>query len=94
MAQANQSRVVGSEAIRNSGLTPIIEAPPIPRALFFFNMGVESGQLGFIAVTPAIIAAIGSLRVSWPSWAAHIPAYAIGSVAALWFLQLSAPILH
>ncbi len=66
----------------------------IPKALFFFNVGVESGQLGFIAVMLAVLAVIGALRISWPPWSAQLPAYAIGSVAALWFIQRCVPIFH
>lgn len=59
----------------------------IPRALFFFNVGVEAGQLGFILVMLAAIAVIRRVRIVWPAWSLQVPAYAIGSVASLWFLQ-------
>lgn len=63
----------------------------IPVALLFFNVGVEIGQLFFIA---SIFAAIALARqvtqqigVSQPAWAWRIPAYGIGSVAAFWIIQ-------
>jgi hydrogenase/urease accessory protein HupE len=58
----------------------------IPLALLFFNLGVELGQLLFIAcVLP--LAALGR-RASgrWPR-GAEVPAYAIGSIAAYWTLE-------
>jgi hypothetical protein len=66
----------------------------VPRALFFFNIGVEAGQLAFIVAMLIVIRAIRSLRIPWPAWSAQIPAYAIGSVAALWFLERCVPIFY
>ena len=63
----------------------------IPVALFFFNVGVEVGQLMFIASVFAVIAlarlAARRMGVSQPAWAWRIPPYAIGSVAAFWIIQ-------
>ncbi|MCC6473988.1 MAG: HupE/UreJ family protein [Burkholderiales bacterium] len=63
----------------------------IPLALAFFNVGVELGQLAFIAVALAAFAGgawlLGRLRWSWPAGVASLPAYAIGSIAAFWTLQ-------
>ena len=64
----------------------------IPLALLFFNLGVEVGQLLFIAGAVLLIAAARRLplpRATWarPSWAWRIPAYGIGSVAAFWTLE-------
>jgi len=64
----------------------------IPRALFFFNVGVEAGQLGFILVMLGVIQVIRHLRIACPAWSVRIPAYAIGSVASLWFLQRCVPL--
>ena len=66
----------------------------IPRALFFFNLGVEAGQLAFILVVLGVIRIIRGFRIAWPAWSAQIPAYAIGSVASLWFLQRCVPIFY
>lgn len=59
--------------------------PPgdIPLALLFFNIGVEIGQLVFIA---AILAAVAALRriVFLPPRTPVAAAYAIGIVAAFW----------
>ncbi len=63
----------------------------IPMALLFFNLGVELGQLFFIAMAVAIIAAGGWLmrrlqKAPWP-WAWLIPPYAIGSLSVFWVIQ-------
>jgi hydrogenase/urease accessory protein HupE len=63
----------------------------IPAALFFFNIGVEIGQLLFIAAAFAVFVtarqAARRLRAPQPSWAWRIPPYAIGSIAAFWVIQ-------
>jgi hydrogenase/urease accessory protein HupE len=55
-------------------------------ALLLFNLGVELGQLLFVAAVLVLAALAKRLRRSWPSWSFDVPAYAIGSVAVLWFL--------
>jgi hydrogenase/urease accessory protein HupE len=57
----------------------------IPLALLFFNVGVEAGQLAFIAAVFAISALLK--RIAWPGWAWRVPVYAIGSMAAFWTIQ-------
>ncbi len=63
----------------------------IPVALLFFNVGVEVGQLLFIAVVFAIVALARQITrridVPRPKWAWAVPPYAIGSVAAFWVIQ-------
>jgi HupE / UreJ protein len=59
----------------------------IPRALLFFNLGVEAGQLGFVAVILGLIYFARKLQIRWPAWSLQIPSYAIGCFAALLFLQ-------
>ncbi len=57
----------------------------IPLALLFFNVGVELGQLAFIA---AVLLAWAALkRLSWPEWAWRVPVYTIGSLAAFWTIE-------
>ena len=63
----------------------------IPIALLFFNVGVEIGQLFFIASVFAVIA-LGRLiarriNVPRPAWIWAVPPYAIGSAAAFWVIQ-------
>jgi hypothetical protein len=64
-----------------------LPAHAIPVALLFFNVGVEIGQLWFIAVVLLAIAVVR--RVRWPSkgWATKLPAYAIGTLAAYWTID-------
>src|SRR5436190_8843380 len=63
----------------------------IPVALLFFNVGVELGQLFFIASVFVVIALArrGMRRsgVSQPAWAWRVPPYAIGSIAMFWVIQ-------
>ena len=63
----------------------------IPVALLFFNVGVEVGQLFFIASIFAVVAlarhVTQRIGVSQSAWAWRVPAYAIGSVSAFWVIQ-------
>jgi len=59
----------------------------IPVALLFFNIGVETGQLMFVATVLGFMSVLRSVRISLPRWAAVVPAYAIGSVATFWVMQ-------
>ncbi|MCK5391546.1 MAG: HupE/UreJ family protein [Deltaproteobacteria bacterium] len=59
----------------------------IPLALFSFNIGIEAGQLLFLGAVVLVWAAFRRLPFSWPAFVKYIPAYAIGSLAALWFLE-------
>jgi hydrogenase/urease accessory protein HupE len=63
----------------------------IPVALLFFNLGVEAGQLLFIAAVVVVIALARKLAwavaISPPTWAWRVAPYAIGSVAAFWLVQ-------
>lgn len=59
----------------------------IPLALLGFNLGLEIGQLGVIAVAWLSFAALRSALPS--SWQSNrtIPAYIIGSLAAFWVIE-------
>ena len=63
----------------------------IPIALLFFNVGVEIGQLFFIACAFSILALSGAIisRISIPrmAWVSNVPPYLIGSAAAFWTIQ-------
>jgi hydrogenase/urease accessory protein HupE len=59
----------------------------IPLALLFFNIGVELGQLVFVAAALSLIVLIRRIRFDFPGWAAHVPPYAIGSLAMFWVIQ-------
>jgi hydrogenase/urease accessory protein HupE len=59
----------------------------IPLALFQFNVGVEVGQLLFVAVVLIAMAGLRRIRTTWPVWVRLGPAYAIGSIATFWCMQ-------
>jgi hydrogenase/urease accessory protein HupE len=59
----------------------------IPLARFSFNVGIELGQLAFVAAVLLVAAALRRVPVAWPRWAQAVPAYGIGAMAAFWFLQ-------
>ncbi len=47
----------------------------VPLALLMFNVGVELGQLMFIAAILVLIMALRKVRSEWPAWARQLPAY-------------------
>ena len=59
----------------------------IPIALLFFNIGVEIGQLMFVAVVLGVIWGLQRLQFQAPSWAQAIPVYVIGTLATYWFIE-------
>jgi hydrogenase/urease accessory protein HupE len=59
----------------------------IPLALLFFNIGVELGQLLFIAGVVAVVETAKRIAVPQPVWAPRLSAYAIGSMAAFWTIE-------
>lgn len=74
-------------ALAEVGLPPL----SIPLALLCFNVGVEIGQLMFIATVLVLIAAgrrIGrATSVRTPAWLWRVPPYAIGGIAAFWVVE-------
>ena len=59
----------------------------IPLALLSFNVGIELGQLAFIAGVLLVGAALRRLPIAWPRLATAAPAYATGGVAIYWFCE-------
>ena len=74
-------------ALANIGLPPHAE----PMALFLFNVGVEIGQLAFIAAAVGVIFSLRALRkrldFKTEAFARLAPAYAIGGCAAFWLIE-------
>jgi len=72
-----------------AGALSKVGLPPneVPLALLMFNVGVELGQLLFIAAV--LLLAMGSRKVrsEWPAWARQVPAYGIGGIAAFWLIE-------
>ena len=65
----------------------------LPLALVSFNVGVEVGQLGFIALVLALERSFRVLEIRWPRWAQAIPGYTVGSLGAFWTIQRVAMLL-
>lgn len=70
-----------------------LPAGDIPLALLLFNLGVEAGQLLFVAAVLVGLAVLRQWRGAWPQWLRQAPAYAVGSVAVFWLLQRMAVVL-
>ena len=71
-----------------SGLAAIgLPQADIPLALLMFNVGVEIGQLAFVALILLLVRAFKVLQVHWPRPAALLPAYVVGSLGAFWMIQ-------
>jgi hydrogenase/urease accessory protein HupE len=56
-------------------------------ALLFFNVGVELGQLGFVALIFTVVHSLKRIELRWPAWAEVLPGYAVGSLGAYWTIQ-------
>ena len=59
----------------------------VPLALFMFNVGVETGQLIFIAAVLSVMALFRRLPLRAPEGAWRVAPYAIGGLAAFWTIQ-------
>jgi len=59
----------------------------IPLALLLFNLGVEAGQLLFVAAVLTLLWLGRQVVVAPPRWLRRAPAYAIGSLAAFWLID-------
>jgi hydrogenase/urease accessory protein HupE len=69
-----------------------VPAQAVPLALLFFNVGVELGQLSFIAAVFALAWLVRASAARVPNGWQRAAAYAIGSVAAFWVVQRTAAI--
>jgi hypothetical protein len=71
-----------------SGLTALgLPQREIPLALLAFNVGVEIGQLAFVALVLLLARAFKVLQVHWPRAVELLPAYVVGSLGAFWTIQ-------
>jgi HupE/UreJ protein len=71
-----------------SGLSTIgLPHGEIPVALLCFNVGVEAGQLGFVALVLLLERSFRALEIRWPRVAVLAPGYAVGSLGAYWTIQ-------
>jgi hypothetical protein len=78
-----------------TGLTTMgLPASEIPLALLLFNVGVEAGQVLFIALVILMERSFAVLQMRWPAWVEALPAYAVGSLGAFWTIQRTAVYLR
>jgi hydrogenase/urease accessory protein HupE len=59
----------------------------IPVALLMFNVGVEIGQLMFVATVLVLAASSRKILTTHPVWSVPAAAYAIGTMAAFWTIE-------
>ncbi len=59
----------------------------IPTALLMFNVGVEVGQLAFVAVVLALQAMVSPFVAAQRQWIKGATSYGIGAVAAFWTIE-------
>ena len=59
----------------------------IPIALLMFNVGVEVGQLIFVACALAVRALLLRTRITRRAWTPYAVPYAIGTVAMFWVIE-------
>jgi hydrogenase/urease accessory protein HupE len=61
--------------------------PDLPLALLSFNIGVEIGQVSFVALVLLLKRSFQVLEIRWPQFAQALPSYAVGSLGAFWTIQ-------
>ena len=78
-----------------AGALAEVGLPPdeIPLALLSFNLGIEAGQLAFVAVVLAARWLLARPLERAPGWLAHAPVTAMGALAAYWCLERGAAAL-
>ena len=77
-----------------SGLSTLgVPRGEIVLGLLWFNVGVELGQLGFVALVLALEHSFRVLEVRWPRWVEALPGYTVGSLGAYWTVQRVALLL-
>jgi hydrogenase/urease accessory protein HupE len=72
-----------ASAMTSAGLPP----QDLPLAFLSFNVGVEVGQLSFVALVLALERSFPILEIRWPRWAQALPGYTVGSLGAFWTVQ-------
>jgi len=64
-----------------------LPADEIPLALLSFNLGIEVGQIAFVALVWGLLVAAGRHAQTAPAWLRALPVYGIGSLAAMWCIE-------
>jgi hypothetical protein len=73
-------------ALREAGLPQ----NDVPVALLAFNVGIEAGQIAFVAVILAVHALARPAARALPAWARRAPVYAMGAASFYWILERTA----
>jgi len=74
-----------------TGLTSLgLAKSTLLSAIVLFNVGVEIGQLAFIALILAVKRSFRLMQFSWPPAVELLPAYAIGTLGSFWTFQYCA----
>ncbi|MGH7789157.1 MAG: HupE/UreJ family protein, partial [Candidatus Binatia bacterium] len=66
----------------------------LPLALVAFNLGIEIGQLLFVALCLSAAALLRRVPARWPAWAAQVPLYIMGTLAAFWCFERAAALIR
>jgi hydrogenase/urease accessory protein HupE len=66
----------------------------VPLALLAFNAGIELGQVAFVAAVLAARAVGAPLWRRLPPWSVRAPLYAMGSLAAFWWIERTATLFR
>jgi hypothetical protein len=77
-------------ALRETGLP----AAAIPMALLSFNVGIELGQLAFVAAVLLVTALARPVTLRLPTWSRAVPVYVMGSLAAFWMIERALPLIR
>jgi hydrogenase/urease accessory protein HupE len=72
-----------ASALRDIGLPE----DGVPMALLFFNLGVEAGQIVFVAVVLGLVFLWRRYVHRPPAWAWRAPPYVAGVAASFWFIE-------
>jgi len=66
----------------------------LPVALASFNVGIEAGQLAFVATILTARYLLAAWTSAAPAWVSRVPVYTMGSLAAFWTLERAATLLR
>ena len=64
-----------------------VPAHEVPLALLMFNVGVETGQVLFVAAAAGLLAAFARLPLTAPQGSWRLAPYTIGALAAFWTIE-------
>lgn len=82
----------GFGLLHGFGFASGLQTIGLPRAevvlgLLWFNVGVELGQLGFVALALAMAWSFRTLEIRWLEWQERLPGYLVGSCGCWWTIE-------